>query len=167
MNKLKDLINRLVRNKQAFQKMDNEAQDVNVPVVNAEIADGKRIAMDDIRTLNPDEIFVFGSNRQGMHGGGAAYYAYKHFGSEWGKGEGLYGQSYALPTMEGEESFRSAVERFLLFAAEHQEYTFLVTAVGCGIAGYTVEEVAPWFAPAIAMENVYLPRAFWNYLSAK
>ena len=167
MNKLKNLINRLVRKKQAFQKMDNEAQDVNVPVVNAEIADGKRIAMDDIRTLNPDEIFVFGSNRQGMHGGGAAYYAYKHFGSEWGKGEGLYGQSYALPTMEGEESFRSAVERFLLFAAEHQEYTFLVTAVGCGIAGYTVEEVAPWFAPAIAMENVYLPRAFWNYLSAK
>ena len=167
MNKLKNLINRLVRKKQAFQKMDNEAQDVNVPVVNAEIADGKRIAMDDIRTLNPDEIFVFGSNRQGMHGGGAAYCAFKNFGAEWGKGEGLYGQSYALPTMEGEESFRSAVERFLSFAAEHREYTFLVTAVGCGIAGYTAEEVAHWFARAIAMENVYLPRAFWNCLLTK
>lgn len=167
MTQLKSLINRLISKKQAPNEMDNKAQNMNMSVVNTQVIAGKRMAKDDIRTLNPNEIFVFGSNRQGMHGGGAAYYAYKHFGSEWGKGEGLYGQSYALPTMEGEESFRSAVERFLLFAAEHQEYTFLVTAVGCGIAGYTVEEVAPWFAPAIAMENVYLPRAFWNYLSAK
>ena len=141
--------------------LSGENQSDNICIVN-----GKRISSDNIRTLNRDEIFVFGSNRDGQHAGGAAYYAYRHFGAEWGEGEGLYGQSYALPTMEGEKSFREAVARFITFAEAHQEYTFLVTAVGCGIAGYSTEEVAPFFAAAAKLTNVYLPKSFIQVLES-
>ncbi len=133
--------------------------------MNTTISNGRRIASDRITTLDKGEIFVFGSNIYGNHGGGAAYTAFNHFGAEWGKGEGLYGQSYALPTMEGYDSFRNAVSRFTDFAAQHPDLTFLVTAVGCGIAGYTVEQVAPMFSDAARLENVYLPQSFWNYIS--
>lgn len=125
----------------------------------------KRISPDSIRQLKDNEIFVFGSNIQGMHGGGAARFAYEHFGAEWGVGEGLTGQCYALPTMEGDESFRHAVARFTQCAKENPSLTFLVTAVGCGIAGYSEEQVAPWFAEASQLENVYLPESFWRFLS--
>jgi hypothetical protein len=97
-----------------------------------------------------------------MHGGGAAWYANKNFGAEWGVGEGLTGRTYALPTMEGAASLKHAVERFTACAKSHPELTFLVTAVGCGIAGYRPEEVAPLFNEAAKLENVYLPQLFWD-----
>ena len=131
---------------------------------NAQIISGHRIASDRIATLGENEIFVFGSNIQGSHGGGAAWYAYKTFGAEWGVGEGLTGRTYALPTMEGKASLQHAVEHFIACAKEHPEQTFLVTAVGCGIAGYTPDEVAPLFKEATSLENVYLPQVFWNVL---
>ena len=131
---------------------------------NTQIIDGHRIASDRIATLGENEIFVFGSNIQGSHGGGAAWYAYKNFGAEWGVGEGLTGRTYALPTMEGKASLQHAVEHFIACAKEHPEQTFLVTAVGCGIAGYTPDEVAPLFKEATSLENVYLPQVFWNVL---
>ncbi len=131
---------------------------------NAQIISGHRIASDRIATLGENEIFVFGSNIQGSHGGGAAWYAYKNFGAEWGVGEGLTGRTYALPTMEGKASLQHAVEHFIACAKEHPEQTFLVTAVGCGIAGYTPDEVAPLFKEATSLENVYLPQVFWNVL---
>ena len=131
---------------------------------NAQIIGGHRIASDRITTLGENEIFVFGSNIQGSHGGGAAWYAYKNFGAEWGVGEGLTGRTYALPTMEGKASLQHAVEHFIACAKEHPEQTFLVTAVGCGIAGYTPDEVAPLFKEATSLENVYLPQVFWNVL---
>lgn len=127
-------------------------------------ADGRRIASDRIADLGENEIFVFGSNIQGAHGGGAAWYAYKQFGAEWGVGEGLTGRTYALPTMEGEASLRHAVEHFIACARQHPELTFLVTAVGCGIAGYTPREVGPLFEAATALENVYLPQVFWDVI---
>ena len=65
-----------------------------------------RISPARISALGENEVFVFGSNIHGMHGGGAARYAYEHFGAEWGVGEGLTGRCYALPTMEGAEHFR-------------------------------------------------------------
>ena len=102
---------------------------------------------------------------EGMHGGGAARYANKNFGAEWGVGEGLTGRTYALPTMEGKASMKQAVEHFTSCAKEHPELTFLVTAIGCGIAGYTPEEVAPLFKDAAQLENVYLPQLFWENLS--
>lgn len=132
---------------------------------NAIVQDGKRVAAEWIRKLNEGEVFVFGSNRSGSHGGGAAYIAFKQFGAVWGEGEGLFGQSYALPTMEGPEAMAEAVGRFIDFARQHREKVFLVTAVGCGIAGYTPAEVAPLFADAVGLENVFLPASFWNYLS--
>lgn len=131
---------------------------------NAQIIGGRRIASDRIATLGENEIFVFGSNIQGSHGGGAAWFAYKKLGAEWGVGEGLTGRCYALPTMEGEAALKVAVDHFIACAKQHPELTFLVTAVGCGIAGYTPNEVAPLFKEATSLENVYLPEVFYSSL---
>ena len=131
---------------------------------NTSIVNGRRVAADRIVELGAGEVFVFGSNIQGAHGGGAAWFAHKHFGAEWGVGEGLTGRTYALPTMEGKASMKAAVDRFVACARQHPELTFLVTAVGCGIAGYTPEEVAPLFKEATSLENVYLPQVFWDIL---
>lgn len=131
---------------------------------NTNIINGRRVASDRIASLGENEIFVFGSNIQGSHGGGAAWFAHKAFGAEWGVGEGLTGRTYALPTMEGKASMQHAVEHFIACAKEHPELTFLVTAVGCGIAGYTPQQVAPMFRAAAALENIYLPLVFWDVL---
>lgn len=126
-----------------------------------------RITPSRINSLFEDEVFVFGSNAMGMHMGGAARIAYDKFGAEWGNGEGLQGQSYALPTMEGTENTRAAIKRFTEFAYDHPDLTFFVTAVGCGIAGYTPEDIAPIFESAAHLENVYLPLSFWKILTNK
>ncbi len=131
---------------------------------NTSIIDGRRVASDRIASLGENEIFVFGSNIQGSHGGGAAWYAHKNFGAEWGVGEGLTGRTYALPTMEGPTSLKHAVDNFVACAKQHPELTFLVTAVGCGIAGYRPDEVAPLFKEATSLENVFLPQVFWEVL---
>ncbi len=115
--------------------------------------------------LNDKEIFVFGSNRAGMHGGGAAATAHMFFGAIWGQGVGLQGQSYAIPTMEGGiDTVAWYVEEFIVFAKEHPELKFLVTQIGCGIAGFTPEEIAPLFHDAMGLENVSLPKSFWEVL---
>ena len=126
----------------------------------------ERITPSHISALEPGEVFVFGSNIQGMHMGGAARVAMERFGAVWGVGEGLQGQSYALPTMEGIESLEKAVARFVEFARQHPELRFLITAVGCGIAGYTAEQVAPFFKSVIDLQNVYLPQSFWDVILA-
>ena len=114
-----------------------------------------------ISKLNPNEIFVFGSNLAGMHGGGAAWIAYERFGAIMGQGVGLQGQSYAIPTMQGGvETIKPYVDEFIEFTSKHPEYKFLVTKIGCGIAGFRVEEIAPLFAEAIDMDNVILPEDF-------
>ena len=123
-----------------------------------------RIAPDNIQSLKKNEVFVFGSNIEGHHGGGAAYFAFRTFGAVWGVGEGLTGQCYALPTMEGETSFRRAVATFIDCAKQHPNLIFLVTAVGCGIAGYSPKEVAPMFKDAVNVPNVYLPKCFWDVI---
>lgn len=123
-----------------------------------------RITPSKINELDENEIFVFGSNIKGLHMGGAARAAYNKFGAEWGNGEGLQGRSYALPTMEGLESTKEAVNRFTEFAHEHPELKFFVTPVGCGIAGYTAKEIGPLFRKATELSNVYLPISFWKVL---
>ena len=111
-----------------------------------------------ITELQQNEIFVFGSNLRGMHGGGAAYIAYRKFGAVMGQGVGLQGQSYAIPTMQGGvETIRPYVDEFIAFALEHPELTFLVTRIGCGIAGFRDEEIAPLFSEAHEVENIVLP----------
>lgn len=118
----------------------------------------KRTTPEFITSLQPNEIFVFGSNLKGMHGGGAAYVAYRKFGAIMGQGVGLQGQSYAIPTMQGGvETIRPYVDEFILFAKEHPDLTFLVTRIGCGIAGFTDDEIAPLFEQAHDVENIVLP----------
>ena len=124
-----------------------------------------RITPERITTVEEGEVFVFGSNAQGRHMGGAARVAMERFGAVWGVGEGLQGRSYALPTMEGLDSMAAAVGRFVEFAREHPELRFLVTAVGCGIAGYRPEQIAPLFAEAVPLGNVCLPLRFWEILA--
>ena len=121
----------------------------------------REFTSESILELKPNEIFVFGSNLSGSHGGGAARLAYKCFGAIWGQGVGLQGQSYGIPTMHGGvEAFKPYVDEFIDFATKHPEMKFLVTKVGCGIAGFTVEEMAPLFAKAIEVGNVILPKEF-------
>jgi len=116
---------------------------------------------DRVTSLKDNEIFVFGSNLAGAHGGGAARLAYQRFGAVWGQGVGLQGQSYGIPTMQGGvETIKPYVDEFIEFARQHQEFRFLVTRIGCGIAGFEPEEIAPLFADAIDLENVILPADF-------
>jgi hypothetical protein len=118
-----------------------------------------------IDELKDNEIFVFGSNLQGMHGGGAARVAARKFGAVMGQGVGLQGQSYAIPTMQGGvDTIAPYVDEFIEFAVAHPELTFLVTRIGCGIAGFTDDEMAPLFAKAINIPNIHLPLSFWEEL---
>lgn len=118
-----------------------------------------------IDRLGPGEIFVFGSNLSGAHGGGAALLAVNKFGAVWGQGVGLQGQSYAIPTMHGgPEVIKPYVDEFIDFARLHPELTFLVTEIGCGIAGFTPSQIAPLFASAKDIPNIYLPGRFWAEL---
>ena len=111
-----------------------------------------------ITRLEPNEIFVFGSNLAGFHGGGAARIAYEQFGAEWGVGVGPTGQCYAIPTMQGGvETIRPYVDEFISYAKQHPELTFFVTRIGCGIAGFTDEQIAPLFVAARDLSNVALP----------
>ncbi len=121
----------------------------------------KRTTPEFITQLQPNEIFVFGSNLKGMHGGGAAYVAYRKFGAVLGQGVGLQGQSYAIPTMQGGvETIRPYVDEFIQFAKEHDNLTFLVTRIGCGIAGFTDSEISPLFKEAHGVENIVLPEGW-------
>lgn len=114
-----------------------------------------------ITELKLGEIFVFGSNLRGMHAGGAARVANVKFGAEWGVGVGLTGQCYAIPTMQGGvDTIKPYTDQFIAFANEHPELTFLVTRIGCGIAGFTDEQIAPLFADALEAPNVVLPQSF-------
>lgn len=114
-----------------------------------------------ISTLKPDEVFVFGSNLTGMHGGGAAYAAVRHFGAVMGQGVGMQGQSYAIPTMHGGvDKIAPYVDQFIKYAKGHPQQTFLVTRIGCGIAGFSAREIAPLFYNALGIDNIVLPRDF-------
>ena len=137
-----------------------------------------RITPEQISTLQDNEIFVFGSNLQGEHVGGAALFAALKFGAENGKGEGLQGHSYAIPScvrltkdriirftrpFAKASEMKPYIDRFIEFAKQHGELHFLVTKIGCGIAGMDVKEVADAFRGCIDLENVSLPIEFWEH----
>lgn len=114
-----------------------------------------------ISELLADEVFVFGSNLAGMHGGGAAYVAFRKFGAVMGCGVGHRGQSYAIPTMQGGvETIKPYVDEFISYAKSHPECFFYVTRIGCGIAGFRDSEIAPLFSEAVGIENICLPESF-------
>ena len=129
-----------------------------------------RITNPNIKNINDNEIFVFGSNLSGIHGGGAARFA-MNFGAIYGNGIGIQGNTYAIPTKSHGiertldiDEIESYVSEFLEFAKAHKEYTFLVTEIGCGLAGLIPEDVAPLFVNAINIENVHLPERFWKII---
>lgn len=116
---------------------------------------------DMIQALNHDEVFVFGSNLEGAHAGGAARIARRCFGAKMGQGVGIQGQSYAIPTMHGGvDAIKPYVDDFIEYAVAHPERFFYVTRIGCGIAGFSDEEIAPLFTHALEVENICLPASF-------
>lgn len=116
-----------------------------------------------ITDLRPDEVFVFGSNASGAHGGGAARIAYDRFGAVWGEGHGHHGHTYAIDTMSGLETMAREAQAFIEYANAHAELRFLLTPVGCGIAGYEPAQVAPLFVGL--PDNVAVPQSFVPYLA--
>lgn len=112
-------------------------------------------------------IFVFGSNLAGRHGKGAALTAFKQYGAIYGQGQGLQGNSYAIPTKDENiktlplNRIRKYVEQFIRFAQLNPEMTFKVTAIGTGLAGYDESEIAPMFSNAPS--NCILPIGWRNY----
>lgn len=118
-----------------------------------------------IEQLAENEIFVFGSNLAGMHGGGAARLARIRWGAVMGQGVGLQGRTYAIPTMQGgPETIKPYVDEFIAFAKAHPGLRFLVTEIGCGIAGFTPSQIAPLFAGSADVPNILLPARFWDVL---
>ncbi len=129
------------------------------------LIDNRDFTPEYITALRPDEVFVFGSNLAGFHGGGAARIAYKNFGAEWGRGVGHFGQTYAIPTMQGGvETIKPYVDDFIAYARVHPEFRFYVTRIGCGIAGFRDEDIAPLFKEALSLSNIVLPRTFFDIL---
>ena len=133
--------------------------------LNKEATYSRRFTPERISELAENEIFVFGSNLAGAHGGGAARLAYRKFGAVWGEGVGLHGRTYAIPTMQGGvQTIKPYVDEFIRFAKEHPSLTFLVTRIGCGIAGFQDRDIAPLFKAAINVENIILPKGFVDYI---
>ena len=116
-------------------------------------------------------VFVFGSNLAGVHGAGAAAFAKRKHGAEWGVGIGHRGSSYALPTKDRQieslslEEVQDHVDTFINYAIEHPELVFRVTQIGCGLAGFTKEEIAPLFKEA--PENCHFDTAWYPLLGDK
>jgi len=121
---------------------------------------------DKITELEKHQVFVFGSNKSGAHVGGAAKLAL-HWGARWGEYHGLYGQTYAIPT-KGHSAIgtlplieiKPYANVFLYESQKDPEKEFLVTEIGCGLAGLTPQNVAPMFAKAMELDNVILPQRF-------
>ena len=130
-----------------------------------------RVTSNNIIKLEPNELFVFGSNLSGFHGKGAAKTALK-WGAKYGEGVGLYGQTYALPTVYYNikrsltiQEIKEYVDEFISFANENKDLIFLVTEVGCKLAGHKVSDIAPLFKNAVNIENIHLPERFWDILN--
>lgn len=125
-----------------------------------------------IKKLKENEIFVFGSNRQGRHGLGSALTARNKFGAIYGQSEGLQGQSYAIITKELRKGYQPVslseiklgVDTFIQFAKDNKHLTFYVVELGCNLAYFTVEEIATLFESAVTIKNIYLPQRFIDNL---
>lgn len=118
--------------------------------------------------LENNEIFVFGSNLSGRHLGGAAKVALQKFGAIMGKGVGLQGNSYAIPTMQGGiDTIKPYVDEFIEFARNHRDLHFYVTKIGCGIAGFNEEDVAPLFMRTLLIDNISLPQSFFHIITSQ
>lgn len=122
----------------------------------------------EIERPSKNQIFVFGSNLSGRHGAAAAQYALRYCGAEYGLGIGLQGQSYAIPTKDKAiqtlplDSIVPYIQAFKQFTLDQPQREFFVTRIGCGLAGYTDEEIAPWFTGC--SYNCVFPEEWEPYL---
>ena len=129
-----------------------------------------RTTPDDIKKLEQGHIFVFGSNLSGRHGKGAAKTALG-WGAKWGQAAGLQGRTYGIPTKDASirrtltvTEIEPFVDEFIEFAKNNPDMIFLVTEIGCGLAGHKQKDIAPLFLDAVDVENIYLPSKFWHKL---
>jgi hypothetical protein len=129
-----------------------------------------RISNYNITELASNEVFVFGSNESGRHGKGAAKTAMK-WGAKYGQAEGLQGKTYGIPTVNSKitdslsiSKIKRYIDTFIQFAKNNSELTFLVTEIGCGLAGHSKFDIAPLFKDAMDVENIHLPETFWLIL---
>jgi hypothetical protein len=127
-----------------------------------------RISPKYITKIRDNEIFVFGSNESGRHGKGAAKTAIK-WGAIYGISEGIQGNTYAIPTKDvyikntlSISEIKLYVDNFVKFAIDNSELNFLVTEIGCGLAGLSPYEVAPLFIECVEIVNIYLPKSFYD-----
>lgn len=143
---------------------DEEIGDMDVP----EPTKNLRITPRPVMDLQDDEVFVFGSNLAGHHSGGAAKQALK-WGAKWYVASGPMGQTYGIPTVgvHGLDAVERYVSQFIKYVEENDHITFYVTAIGCGSAGFTPEQIAPLFKDCVELPNVYLPESFWRVLRNK
>ena len=135
-----------------------------------------KYTLDNITELQPNEIFVFGSNLDGRHGKGAALTAKTKFGAKEGVAEGLTGQCYAFPTVYNLNPYIPIrlhrleweyITNLEICIGNNPNLTFLITAGGCGLAGYKVEQIAPLFKHLNTYPNVTFPRSFWDVWDLK
>ena len=129
-----------------------------------------RTTPDNIESLEKNEVFVFGSNLSGRHGAGAAKTALK-WGAIYGQTSGIQGKTYGIPTKDKSvrrtltcEEIKPFVDEFVQFAENNKHFKFLVTEIGCGLAGYSPRDIAPLFKNAVKVENIYLSVRFWREL---
>ena len=129
-----------------------------------------RVTPEKVNYLKPGEVFVFGSNMAGIHGAGAARKALE-FGAAPGRGFSHYGDTFAIPTKDRGvrtlplSDIDGFVSAFIDYAELKSDLTFLVTEIGCGLDGYSPEDIAPMFKGAVELENVHLPQRFWDALN--
>ncbi len=122
--------------------------------------------------LEDNERFVFGSNTGGIHGAGAANLAHRHFGAHWLVGSGPTGKCYAIPTKDAlfrvlpTSVIKENVDNFFYYAEHHPDLKFLVTEIGCGLAGYDPKDIAPLFERNPMPDNIHLPARFWAIINA-
>lgn len=129
-----------------------------------------RTTPENITRLKPGQVFTFGSNESGRHGKGAAKTALG-WGAKWGQASGLQGMTYGIPTKDASvrrtlsvDEIRPYVDEFIEFASNNPQLTFLVTEIGCGLAGHKPKDIAPLFHRAVQIENIHLPERFWHKL---
>jgi len=124
-----------------------------------------------VKRIKDNEVFVFGSNLAGIHGKGAARQAL-NWGAVMGVAEGMSGATYAIPTKDkivrkslSLGAIKAGVERFIKHASENESKLFLVTEIGCGLAKFNPEDIAPLFSDTAGLDNVKLPKRFWDILN--
>lgn len=148
--------------------LNDYSASLNNPLTNLK---GLRVTPEDMGELYKNQVFVFGSNEAGIHGAGAAAYAQKKFGAHLGLGFGFAGSSFAIPTKDWEieplalEIIKFYVKRFIAFTnRSNHNWDFMVTKVGCGLAGFTPEQIAPFFKDCRNQKNIWLPQEFHDVL---